>query len=148
MNAYLIDPATRTISPVETDFSLPSIYNLLGCNLISSAAGQTNGDVLFVDDNVSDGEHEAFRFGTWEIYSKALVVGTDRSGETVSPKNPIELYETQIDWLGAKMFEPNVAFLSFPESARLERDAEDRMATSLQENLDWWDAFLKRNKID
>ena len=147
MNAYLIDPTTRTISQVETDFSLASIYGLLGCSLISSAAGQPNGDMMFVDDNVSDDEHEAFGFGTWEIYSKALVVGTDRSGDTISPKNPIELYETQVCWLGAKVFEPNVAFLSFPESARVERVAEDRMATSVQDNLDWWDAFLKRNTV-
>ena len=125
MDAYLIDPTTRTISQVETDFSLPSIYGLLGCSLISSAAGQPNGDMMFVDDNVSDDEHEAFGFGTWEIYSKALVVGTDRSGDTISPKNPIELYQNQVFWLGAKVFEPNVAFLSFPESARVDRVAED-----------------------
>lgn len=143
MNAYLIDPATRTISPVETDFSLPSIYNLLGCSLISSAAGQTNGDVLFVDDNVSDDEHEAFRFGSWEIYSKALVVGTDPSGETVSPKTPIQVYDAQIYWLGAKAFEPNVAVLPFPDRA-----LDDRMTAAERENLDWWDNFFKRNGIE
>lgn len=143
MNAYLIDPEARTISFVETDFSLQSIYNLLGCCLISSAAGQPNGDMLFVDDNVSDDEHEAFRLGSWEIYSKALVVGTDASGETISPKTPIQVYDAQINWLGVKSFEPNVAVLPFPASA-----IEDRMAVAEQENLDWWDRFFKRNGIE
>ena len=142
MNAYLIDPAARTISVVDTDFSLESIYALLGCRLISTAAGQANGDILFVDDNVSDDEHEAFRLGAWEIYSKALVVGTDEEGDSTSPKTPIEKFDAQVYWLGPKMFEPNVAVLPFPADA-----VEDWLTTSTNENLDWWDAFLTRNEV-
>ena len=143
MNAYLIDPAARTISLVETDFSLQSIYSLLGCSLITSAAGQPNGDMMFASDDVSDDEHEAFRFGSWEIYSKALVVGTDATGETISPKTPIQVYDAEINWLGVKSFEPNVAVLPFPVSAM-----EDRIAEAEQENLAWWDRFFERNGID
>jgi len=143
MNAYLIDPAARTISQVYTDFSLQSIYGLLNCNLITSAAGQPNGDMMFVDDNVSEDEHEAFRFGSWEIYSKALVVGTDPSGETVSPKTPIQVYDAQVCWLGPKTFEPNVAMLSFPTS-----ELNNSIDAAEQENLDWWDAFFERNGIE
>lgn len=143
MNAYLIDPVARTISIVETDFSLQSIYSLLECSLITSAAGQPNGDMMFARDNVSDDGHEAFRFGSWEIYSKALVVGRDSSGETISPKTPMQTYKTQVHWLGAKAFEPNVAVMPFPDSA-----IDDRMATAERENLDWWDDFFKRNGIE
>lgn len=130
MNAYLIDPAARTISQVDTDFSLQSIYGLLDCNLITSAAGQPNGDMMFIDDNVSEDEHEAFRFGSWEIYSKALVVGRGPSGKTVSPKTPIQIYDAQVSWLGIKSFEPNVAVLPFPLS-----ELDNDMAAVEQENM-------------
>ena len=143
MNAYLINPAARTISVVDTDFSLQHIYSLLGCSWITTAAGQLNGDIMYVDDNVSDDKHEAFRFGAWEIYSKALVVGTDEEGESISPKTPIQFFDAQVYWLGSKTFEPNVAVLPFPANA-----FEDRITAGLQENLDWWDAFLTRNGIN
>lgn len=115
MNAYLIEPVARTISVVNTDFSLQSIYALLGCKLISTAVGQANGDLMFIDDDVSEDVHEAFRIGSWEIYSRALVVGTDQEGETTSPKTPIEKFDAQVHWLGPKMFEPNIAFLSWED---------------------------------
>ena len=115
MNAYLIDPAARTISVVNTDFSLNSIYALLGCRLISTAAGQSNGDLMFIDDNVSEDEHEAFRFGAWEIYSKALVVGTDHEGESTSPKTPIQFFDAKVRWLGLKTFEPNIAVFTWED---------------------------------
>ena len=116
MNAYLIDPATRTISFIESNLELSSIKALIGCQVITTAAGQSNGDLMFVDDNVSDSEHEAFRFEGWDIYSKALVVGTDDEGESTSPKTPIEIFDAKVIWLGPKMFEPNVAFLSWETS--------------------------------
>ena len=115
MNAYLIDPAACTISVVDTDFSLQSIYSILDCSWITTAAAQSNGDLLFVDDNVSDDEHEAFRIGAWEIYSKALVVGTDEEGDSTSPKTPIEVFDAKVHWLGLKTFEPNVAVLSWED---------------------------------
>jgi hypothetical protein len=115
MNAYLIDPAARTISVVNTDFSLQSIYTLLGCSLISTVAVQANGDLMFVNDNVPDGEHEAFRFGVHEIYSKALVAGTDSEGESISPKTPIQLFDAKVYWLGLKTFEPSVAVFSWED---------------------------------
>ncbi|MFD2937772.1 hypothetical protein [Spirosoma flavum] len=113
MDAYLIDPAARTISEVNMDFSLQSIYSLLGCRLISTVASQPNGDLMFVDDNVADDEHEAFRFGSWEIYSKALVVGSASEGESISPKTPIQFFNAQVYWLRLKTFKPTVAIWPF-----------------------------------
>lgn len=115
MNAYLIDPAARTISVVNTDFSLQSIYTLLGCSLISTVPVQANGDLMFVNDNVPDGEHEAFRFGVHEIFSKALVAGTDSEGESISPKTPIQLFDAKVCWLGLKTFEPSVTVFSWED---------------------------------
>ncbi|MVM42097.1 hypothetical protein GO730_37890 [Spirosoma sp. HMF3257] len=116
MRAYLIDPSTRTISLVDTDGELLSIYALLDCQLVTTAAGQPNGDILFVDDDVSESEHDAFSFEGWTIYSKALVLGTDEEGESTTPQTLIHIFEDQISWLGKKVFDPNVAFLSWETS--------------------------------
>lgn len=116
MNAYLIDPSTRTITLVNTDGELQSIYALLDCQLVTTAAGQSNGDILFVDDDVSESEHDAFSFEGWTIYSKALVLGTDEEGESTAPQTSIRIFEDRINWLGKKVFEPNVAFISWETS--------------------------------
>ncbi|GAB4019425.1 hypothetical protein GCM10028808_57140 [Spirosoma migulaei] len=116
MNAYLIDPSTRTITLVDTDGDLQSIYALLDCQLVTTAAGQANGDVLFVDDDILETEHDAFSFEGWTIYSKALVVGTSNDGESISPKTMIDVFEANVIWLGSKALEPHVAFLSWETS--------------------------------
>lgn len=50
MRAIKIDATNRTITEVETDGKLESIYALIGCSIIEAGGRFTNGDCLFVDE--------------------------------------------------------------------------------------------------
>lgn len=90
MKAILIDSATATISEVEHDGSLDSIYKLIGCETIEATYPFGRGtDCVYIDEEgglkpnrlgfVIKGFHSPLR-------GRGLVVGTDRKGNTVAPK--------------------------------------------------------------
>jgi len=93
IRAILIDPFTETVSQVTlVDTKLQTYYNLLGCSLITMT-GLANGIDMILDDEglLKDSESQAyfkFGIGSQPFAGKALIVGTDDEGETVSlPEN-------------------------------------------------------------
>lgn len=89
MKAILIDSTTATISEVEHDGSLDSLYKLIGCEQIEATYPFKTRDCVYIDEEgglkpnrlgfVVKGFHSPFR-------GRGLVVGTDREGNTVAPK--------------------------------------------------------------
>lgn len=93
IKVILIDPFTETISYVTlADTKLDTYYNLLGCSLIT-IAGLADGVDMILDDEglLKDSNSQAyFKMGisSQPFAGKALIVGTDDEGNTVSvPEN-------------------------------------------------------------
>ena len=93
IKAILIDPFTETVSQVTlVDTKLQTYYHLLGCDLIT-IAGLADGVDMILDDEglLKDSSSQAyFKMGinSQPFAGKALIVGTDEEGETVSvPEN-------------------------------------------------------------
>lgn len=89
IRAILIDPFTETVSQVTlVDTKLQTYYNLLGCDLITMA-GLANGVDMILDDEglLKDQKTQAYfkmGIGSQPFAGKALIVGTDEEGNTVS----------------------------------------------------------------
>lgn len=93
IKAILIDPFTETVSNVTlVDTKLETYYNLLGCSLITMA-GLADGVDMILDDEglLKDSKSQAYfkiGIGSQPFAGKALIVGTDEEGNTVSvPEN-------------------------------------------------------------
>lgn len=91
--AILIDPFTETVSLVTlVDTKLQTFRTLLDCDIITMA-GLANGVDMILDDEglLKDSKSQAyFKMGinSQPFAGKALVVGTDDEGNTVSlPEN-------------------------------------------------------------
>lgn len=89
IKAILIDPFTETVSSVTlVDTKLQTYYNLLDCSTIT-IAGLANGVDMILDDEglLKDSKSQAyFKMGisSQPFAGKALIVGTDDEGNTVS----------------------------------------------------------------
>jgi len=92
MQGYLIDPKARTITEVNYDGSLQSIYKLLDCRTIEAAPINDHTECsVFVDEEGLFTEERplyAFQFmgGHQPMVGRALVIGpTDDEGKTLEP---------------------------------------------------------------
>lgn len=89
IKAILIDPFTETVSNVTlVDGKLQTLRNLIECEIITMA-GLADGVDMILDDEglLKDSKSQAyFKFGinSQPFAGKALVVGTDDEGNTVS----------------------------------------------------------------
>lgn len=87
--AILIDPFTETVSQVTlVDTKLQTLRNLIECEIITMA-GLANGVDMILDDEglLKDSNSQAYfkiGIGSQPFAGKALVVGTDDEGNTVS----------------------------------------------------------------
>ena len=93
IKAILIDPFTETVSQVTlVDTKLQTLKHLIECEIITMA-GLADGVDMILDDEglLKDSEFQAyfkFGIGSQPFAGKALIVGTDDEGETVSvPEN-------------------------------------------------------------
>ena len=93
IKAILIDPFTETVSQVTlVDAKLQTLKNLIECEIITMT-GLANGVDMILDDEglLKDSNSQAyfkFGIGSQPFAGKALIVGTDDEGETVSlPEN-------------------------------------------------------------
>lgn len=95
MRAYLIDPETCTIGPVDLPDQgdrLPRIYKLLGCDTIT-AVHLDHNNALYVDDEglLKPLRHFiAFAGYPEPLAGKALVVGTTPDGADAAPTLTLE----------------------------------------------------------
>ena len=91
--AILIDPFTETVSQVTlADTKFQTLRTLIDCEIITMT-GLANGVDMILDDEglLKDSNSQAyfkFGIGSQPFAGKALIVGTDNEGETVSlPEN-------------------------------------------------------------
>ena len=91
--AILIDPFTETVSQVTlADTKFQTLRNIIDCEIITMT-GLADGVDMILDDEglLKDSNSQAyfkFGIGSQPFAGKALIVGTDNEGETVSlPEN-------------------------------------------------------------
>ena len=104
MKAFLIDPSQCSITEVEYDDSnYRNICKMIGAELFDVVRLNEAGDVAYVDDNGLFSDKPFFKYHDYPypLAGKALVLGTDSKGESISPVT--ETIET---------LEENVTFIS------------------------------------
>lgn len=109
MKALLIDPAQKTVTEIELDGSLTSIYKVLNCSLITSVVSFPNEDTMYADDEglYADEITGGIMLPDWSypVVNKILVMGTNKNGDSVDVKTPIHLLAKQIRWINKEMAE-------------------------------------------
>jgi hypothetical protein len=103
MKAYLINTTERTVTTVDWDRSLESLYDMLGCKTIEAARWFT-GDYVYLDEEGKIGPPKAgFAIPACfhePMAGNGLIVGSpDGWGEDMPPGVPIEYYQQHIHWL-------------------------------------------------
>ena len=92
MLGYLINPALKSITPIECDDN--SIATFLGCNILTLGANFPNGDVIYIDDNRLMKENkpdECFTVaGFGSLPGKGLLIGSDNQGASHPPMMTLE----------------------------------------------------------
>ena len=113
MQAYLIDPFTKTITEVEYSGDIQDIYRLIEAKPFDCARFNAEGDVVFVDDNGL--LNVPFHFFQVEGYpqplaGKGLVLGCNMdTGESAPP------------FVGLEWLQNNVRFITGMPSVDTER---------------------------
>lgn len=127
MIAYLIDPHARTVSEVEYDGNIETIYKLIGTQPFDVARINDANDGIFVDDNGLLGDlsqQKFFRiagkgFGYPEpLAGKGLVLGCNEDGESTSPTLTLDQVKGAV-WFVRPSGKPdladgNVLFMASP----------------------------------
>lgn len=85
MKAILIDAYIRTVSEVEYEGSLNSIYALLKCEIIE-AVRISESDSIYVDEEgMINGTEVGFLFAGRPLFGSGLVIGVDEEGNDTPP---------------------------------------------------------------
>lgn len=94
MQGYLIDPAARTITPIQYGGDYREISRFIGCDYFT-AVHLDEGDTLYLDDEgLMKGPTHFFKVQGYPepLAGKAVLLGSDDEGETTSAKqNPENL---------------------------------------------------------
>jgi len=89
MKAFLIDPYEGSIEQVDYSGDYEDIYRLIDCQLFDCVRINRNGDTIYIDDEGLYRDNQEF-FMVEGYHSplcgKALVLGTDKNGDSEAPK--------------------------------------------------------------
>jgi len=108
MNAYLIDPKSRTITAVDCDYknkSIQAIYDLCGWNCFDCVRMDEDGNTIYVDDNglidTPPSRHDYFMLVDYPqpLAGTALILGSDDNGDTQPCTLTLEQVRQKIKFL-------------------------------------------------
>lgn len=104
MRAYLIDPYKETVTEVEHDDTLESIYRYIEADTFDVAYVAGRGGGVFVDDEglfkrslsawVYLGYHSP-------LVGKGLMLGCDPEGNSIGPEPRLDSVQRHVIWFGA-----------------------------------------------
>ena len=90
MFGYVIDPFNKTVTKVDWDGNYQSIYGHIGADCFDTCRfTRDNRDCAFVDDEgLFKPDQAFFLIGEYPtpLAGKALVLGTDEAGDSISPQ--------------------------------------------------------------
>lgn len=106
MQAIHINPFTKTVTVVDHNGSLERFYELLNCDCmtVAYADNMPAGDVIYVDDEglLKDLTQQAFFMiegFPQPLTGHGLVLGTDDSGESITPTITAEEVAKRVTWM-------------------------------------------------
>ena len=117
MNAYLIDPFAKTITPVEYNGNYKHIYALIDADTFDCARFNQHGDGVFVDDEgLISGKEQAFfviQGYPTPLAGKGLVLGCDmETGESAEPHVTLEQMRELVTFVAPMMIGGDVGFIT------------------------------------
>jgi hypothetical protein len=103
MKAYLIDPFNEEITEVNYSGNYEEIYKLIDCKYFDCVNLGRSGDTVYIDDEgmISGKEQEFFRVKDYPnpLAGYALVLGSDKEGNSVEPKTSLEELKGMIKFI-------------------------------------------------
>lgn len=119
MNAYIIDPFFKTISPAEHAGDYPSVLSLLGCAAFDSIE-LPGGDAIYYDaagftkGSLYDPMRDFFLItidGAQYLASgTAMIVGTTEDGGDAAPGNSLDSIAGMISWVSISLVPDIIEF--------------------------------------
>jgi hypothetical protein len=105
MQVIKIDSLNKTISYVDIDNTLESIYKHLDCELFTCPIILDNLDTLYIDDEGllidNDDYKGAFYFNNFgqPLFGYGLIIGTSNNGESVNVLSDIKSIESKVSFI-------------------------------------------------
>lgn len=103
MQVIKIDPLNKTVSYVDIDDTLESIYEQLECEIFTCPITLDNKDCLYVDDEgLLVPEYKgAFYFGDYPqpYFGNGLIIGTSVEGDNQDVLSSIKSIENKVKFL-------------------------------------------------
>lgn len=102
IKAILIDPFEMIVSEVFYGGDLENIYELIEAKPFTVASFGADGDGIFVDDEGLFRQGQRFfKFDGYPqpLAGKGLILGSDESGESISPAITLEAVQTSVRWV-------------------------------------------------
>jgi hypothetical protein len=140
MRAILIDPIERKVTEIEIEGKdYREFYPILGCELYSAGLRFDNEDMMLIDDEGLFKNPDRF-FVLAEDYprpiaGRAIIVGTDDSGDTAPCQLTLEHIAKQVQWVDRVGARPYV-MAERVKRERMKREAEARGINIIDVNMD------------
>lgn len=103
MKAILINVHNRTVTEVDIDDGLDSLYKMLNVRVVEIARNDLlrGQDVLYVDEEglLKDNLFFDIDGGYQSIAGNGLIVGTDEDGNSCDAETPLEFVVEAVDFL-------------------------------------------------
>lgn len=103
MKAILINVHNRTVTEVDIDGGLDSLYKALGVNIVEIAQNDLlrGQDVMYVDEEglLKDNLFFDMDGGYQSIAGNGLIVGTDEDGNSCDAETPLDSVVEAVNFL-------------------------------------------------
>jgi hypothetical protein len=92
MKGILIDPDQKSVEEIVSGFESGELHKLVGAEVLDFCYPFGPGEMMCVDDNGMYRELTVFHVDGyhWPIFGKAVIMGRDGQGETVSTSLSVE----------------------------------------------------------
>ncbi len=106
MKAILIDPISKTVTPVEVDGTLEGFYKILKCSIIEPARAPllAGKDFIYMDEEamlkfIDDDDQFFFSVHNYGIIAgRGIVTAVDEQGESTDCVSTLELVKSMVEF--------------------------------------------------
>ena len=114
MKAIFIDAANKTVTGIEIENDLHTMYDKIGCRVVQVVEYRDELIVCDEEARLKPWEH-GFALGNWRICGNALIVSDNEDGDFVDTKMSAEDVAREIRFFGTeeKLPEPMIRVIAF-----------------------------------
>lgn len=102
MRAILINPEDRTVTEIQIEGGLDSMYKAMDCEMVEAPISFDNADTLYCDEEgLFKHQKGGITMKDWcmPILGKMLIVGTDEEGCDVDAVSKVKDIQKDIIWV-------------------------------------------------